>query len=260
MKKAFFSLFAAAAIVAACTQPVPAEKQYVINGTVEGIEGLDSIVLTVPDSANPVLAIVPVIDGKFTFTGKFERPIPVLVDFKEDAMNADTIMTLSEGMIMLEDTIFNVTIKAGVFNNSVEGGSLQRIFNEMNKNIKEQAKLMYELNKKADAAETPETEKVAIKHQCDSITLAICKANVDFVIERMPSEFSNVALPPLAIEIMDQSLSNNELLWEMQRLLNAFAKNQPDAYYYDYIRNELDKFMKVNNLGGMELDEPENKK
>ena len=259
MKKAFFSLFAAAAIVAACTQPVPAEKQYVINGTVEGIEGLDSIALTVPDSANPVLAIVPVIDGKFTFTGKFEKPMPVLVDFKEDAMIADT-MTLSEGMIMLEDTIFNVTIKAGMFNNSVEGGSLQRLYNEMNKNSKEQAKLLHELSMKAEAAETPEAEKVAINHQCDSITWAICKANVDFVIERMPSEFSNVALPPLAMEIMDQSLSNNELLWEMQRLLNAFAKNQPDAYYYDFIKNELDKFMKVNNLGGMELDEPENKK
>ena len=259
MKKAFFLLFAAAAIVAACTQPVPAEKQYVINGTVEGIEGLDSIALTVPDSANPVLAIVPVIDGKFTFTGKFEKPMPVFVDFKEDAMIADT-MDMAEGIILLEDTIFNVTIKAGMFNNSVEGGSLQRIFNEMNKNIKEQAKLMYELNKKADAAETPEAEKVAINHQCDSITMAICKAKVDFVIERMPSEFSNVALPPLATEIMGMCLSNNDYLSEIGRLLNAFAKNQPDAYYYEFIKKGVDKFLKENNLGGIELDEPEENK
>ena len=51
-----------------------------------------------------------------------------------------------------------------------------------------------------------------------------------------------------------------DFLSEMGRLLNAFAKNQPDAYYYKIEKEGVDKFLKENNLGGIELDEPEENK
>lgn len=253
MKKTLIAALVAGMFMAACSQ-TPTVKQYVINGTVEGFEDGDSIMLVTPDSVNPVLGTQVIKDGKFTFSGEFERPIPVFCEFKDASKDTMDIMEA----VILEDTIINVTVKAGKFNNVVVGGPLQRLFNEMNKTAKEDAKLLNDLYAKVNAPETPEAEKEAVNHQIDSIGRAICKAKVDFVVERVPSEFSNVALPPVATMLRGMyDLNGTFALSEMQRLLNAFAQKQPDSPYYEEIKKEIDKFLKENNLGGMELDEKE---
>lgn len=248
MKKTIFAAFTALLFMA-CSQPAPTEKQYVINGTVEGFEDGDSIMLVTPDSVAPVLGTQVIKDGKFTFIGKFERPIPVFVEFKD----AKDTMDIMEAII-LEDTIINVTVKAGKFNTVVVGGPLQRLFNEMNKTAMEEALLLNGLFAKMNAAETSDAEKEAIKHQIDSIEVASCNATVDFVIARIPSEFSNVAIPPVSVKLMGlYQLTGDYSL--MYRLLSAFAEKQSDAYYYKELKVGVDKFLKENNLGGMEIIE-----
>ncbi len=231
MKKVLFSLLAGAVMMSACSNQAPVEKQYVINGTVEGFEDGDTVMLV--DLNNDSVEIQVVKDGKFTFTGTLDQAKPVFIEFDKD-----TVEPLSESAILLEDTIFTVKIVAGRGNNTIEGGPLQRTFREMTSSSLSDAVLIDSLKAKFEAAETSEAERQEIVRQVDSIGSLQANTHVDFLIARMPSEFSNVAAPMVAynLGLIRDYVSDTT---HIQRLLDAFAEKQPDAFYYQVLKKEI---------------------
>ncbi len=238
MKKTIFAVLAAVVMMAACSQkPAPAEneKQYVINGTVEGFADGDTVMLV--DLNNDSVEIQLVKDGKFTFTGTLDQAKPVFIEFHKDRVEP-----MAESAILLEDTIFTVKIVAGG-NNSIEGGPLQRIFREMTASSLSDAKQIDSLMAKVNAGGLSEAEVLAVKEQVDSIARLQAKSHVDFLIARMPSEFSNVAAPMVAINLrfIRDAVGDTTQIY---RMLDAFAEKQPDAYYYQVLKKELEDHRK----------------
>jgi len=210
-----FAAFAAM-MMAACSQ---SEKGYVINGTAEGFEDGDSVILSeAAFNADGVVVSSTVIkDGKFEFKGQpvGVKPMALVVKHGGEEVAIQTII--------VEDNTVSVVLRPGEDAGTVEGGETQRLFNEFNNTLNAYIVQLEALSMNLSDSTLEETKKGEIMQQIDSLSGEMDSVGIQFIIDQMPSEFSN-----LVFVAPSHVLSKEKL----QRLLDAFAEKQPDAPNY----------------------------
>lgn len=216
MKKTILAAFAALVMMASCSQT---EKGFVINGTAEGIEDGDSVFLYEVsfNVENNLISSAVVKDGQFLFKGEpMGAKLVALV-----AKHGDE--PVAEQSFIVEDDNVAVVLRPGSDAGTVEGGEEQRLWNMLNETIAKYMVQMDELSSQLNDSTLEEAKRNEIQQGVDSLSDELDRAAIQFIVDQMPSEFSNIALIPCS-QIPSQE--------KLQPLLDAFAEKQPDASNY----------------------------
>ena len=216
MKKAFLAFFAAA-MMAACSQ---SEKGWVINGVVEGIEDGDTVFMHEGDynDYGTLISSTIVKDGKFELKGAPMgcKPISLVVNHAGEG--------IADFSLFVEDNVLSVVLRPGNDEGTVEGGGEnQRMLSEYRETL---SKYMDQLNGLApnlNDSTLEEAKRAEIQQNMDSLSNTLDSVAIKFIIDKMPSEFSNAAFASPAHFLPKEKI---------QPLLDAFAEKQPDASNY----------------------------
>ena len=217
MKKSIFTVLAAAIMMVACSQ---SDKGFVINGTVEGIEDGDSVFLNegVFNEEGSLMSATVVKDGKFEFKGEAVGTKFVSVTVKHAGEQ------IARYPFFVEDNILSVTVRPGEEEGSVEGGGENQLLLSAYYDIL--TNYMSQLDEQSvnlEDSTLDEAKRNEVQQRMDSLAIELDSVAVQFIISKMPSEFSNVVFAPVT-QVLPKEM--------LQILLDAYAEKQPDASYY----------------------------
>ena len=238
-------LIAAAALMAACSQP---ETGYTVNVTVSGdLTQLpnDTLVLAGGTRKAPVADTAVLVNGKCTIKGETATPTNYTLAFKGGR---------AFKRFFLENEKYNVTFDASDLKKvDVVGGTTQAFINEVNAKREE----LYAANNLDSLLKAfgklSEEERAAVRETYEKCEGEI-KAMTDAYLAANP--VSNYALNTLASEVGDLTIeeaeaklvafdtlaafANNEILKETKETIELIKSLQPGKQAPDFVQNDPD--------------------
>ena len=220
MKKMIFAALSVLMAVACSQGP---QKNYVVSGTVEGAQDGDTVYLCEMQGffgMNPVDSAV-LKDGEFKFEGEIEgAAVRFIVPIHAGVPVATT-------MIILENADIKATIKPeGQEGTVVEGGPSQKLYDEFEKGDAQISAPIEEAWNIVNDSTASEADKAAAQQKLDSLRKEQKEYHKKFVVDHVPSAFSDLMLGFILQELDEQ---------EVEEMLKLFGEKQPDYPVYKAI-------------------------
>jgi len=247
MKKMIFAALSVL-MMAACSE----QKGYVVSGTAEGTADGDTVFLCEMQGffgMNPLDTTV-IKDGKFEFTGEAEG---ASVRFIVPMHNGQPT---TMAMIVLENAEIKAALGTGETeaNTKIEGGPSQKLFNEMQEADNQLSSAMEAAWNTTNDSTATEADKTAAQQTLDSLRAVMKESHKKFVIDHVPSAFSDMALGLIMQELEEQ---------ELDEILKLFGEKQPEYPVYKAIMAQREA-QAATSVGAkytdLEQDGPDGKK
>jgi peroxiredoxin len=223
MKKMFFAALSVLMTVACSQDP---QKGYVIDGTAEGCVDGDTVYLCEMQGffgMNPLDSTV-VKDGKFKFEGEAEgASVRFIVPIHAG-------MPTATAMFILENAAIKATLKPeGQEGTVIEGGPSQKLYEELEEGDNKLAAPMEEAWKMVNDSTASESDKAAAQKSLDSLRVAQKEYHKKFMMDHVPSAFSDMLLG-FMLQELDEA--------ELDEILKVFGEKQPDFPVYKAIMEQ----------------------
>ena len=212
-----------AAVFTACSNQ-PSPNSYTLTGTADGTVDGDTVYLCdMSISLGAKLDSACIKDGKFTFKGQVEAPA---FRFLVPTHAGQPVGAVA---FILENVDIKATVKSEGEESVVEGGHNQKLYDQWTKGwmaLEDQKKepTVVWNDPTADNA-----DKLAAKQTLDSLNAQMKQYNKMFIIDNIPSAFSDILFAQAYFEFTDE---------EKDEIIKLFAEKQPDAPFYKALMAE----------------------